>query len=145
MGAEFKPLLSSPFEHSPEFTAEIFGSLECAASPALCGTGSLPAAAGRPCIFHPVASLSPGQLERVPLLFSLCCALLLRGIMTRRLVSPLPGCPRRESIVSRSFAAGLPTFGQARSQRGAATLSWHHQHFVEPLCSNTGLGFPALS
>lgn len=76
MGAEFKPLLLSPFEHSPEFTAEIFGSLECAASPALRGTGSLPAAAGRPCIFHPVALLSPGQLERVPLLFSLCCTLL---------------------------------------------------------------------
>lgn len=72
-------------------------------------------------------------------------ALLLQGVMTRRLVSPLPGCPRRGSIVSRSFAAGLPFFGQARSRRGVATLmSWHHQHFVEPLCSNAGLGFPAL-
>lgn len=51
-----------------------------------------------PCrIFHHVALLSPGQLERIPLLFSLCYTLLPCQWMTWWLVSLVPACPRRAS------------------------------------------------
>lgn len=82
-----------------------FGSLECAASPALCGLSWLQACpsafpvVGWPWIFHHVALLSPGQLEQIPLLFSLCYTLLPCQWMTWWLVSLVPGCPRREHHV----------------------------------------------